>query len=70
MMAWVENPDLAPTPAQTRCIEMIRAADQRIRNAVELPVADFLGMSLPGYRIASKQAEALLDQTPPRKLSA
>jgi hypothetical protein len=27
-------------------------------------------MSLPGYRIASKQAETLLDQTPPRKLSA
>lgn len=70
MIAWVENPDLAPTPAQSRCIELIRAADQRIRDAVELPVADFLGMSLPGYRIAAKQAEALLDQTPPHKLSA
>lgn len=70
MIAWIENPDLAPTPAQIRCIELIRAADQRIRNAAERPVADFLGMSLPGYRIASKQAQTLLDQTPPRKLSA
>lgn len=60
MIAWVENPELPMTPAQLRCAELIRDAARRIKDTAELPVANYLGFSLPGYRIAPAQANALI----------
>jgi putative glycosyltransferase (TIGR04372 family) len=70
MLDWVEHPDLPSTAAQSRCIDLVLKADQRIRNSSEFPIADFLGIALPGYRFVPQQADSLIESPIPRKLSA
>ena len=59
MLAWLERPDLAPTEAQqdfSRVVERHAAALRDVANELDLPIADYLGVSLPGYRISPSVA--------------
>jgi putative glycosyltransferase (TIGR04372 family) len=55
MIAWLEKPDLAETQLQLRFNAAVeRTAQDLARRSRELdnPIADFIGISLPGYRIS------------------
>ncbi|MDO8875002.1 MAG: TIGR04372 family glycosyltransferase [Pseudolabrys sp.] len=55
MIAWLENPDLPETEHQLRFKAAVEHTAQELaRKGRELdnPIADFIGISLPGYRIS------------------
>jgi putative glycosyltransferase (TIGR04372 family) len=61
MVAWIKQPDLAETPLQLRFKAAVEAtAEHLARSGTELaiPVGDFIGISLPGYRISPTVAAA------------
>ena len=61
MIAWIKQPDLPETPLQLRFKAAVEAtAEQLARSGskLDIPVGDFIGISLPGYRIAPSVAAA------------
>lgn len=58
MIEWTSNPDLALTSPQSAFAAAVEKAVRDIRHGPELAVADYIGISLPGYRIAPDIAAA------------
>ncbi len=58
MITWVKNPDLPETAEQTRFRLAIEKSAAEIKDAgdLALPIADYLGYVLPGYRISPSVA--------------
>jgi hypothetical protein len=59
MIAWLADPTLTQTDLQARFSAAVEAAARRLvldRDQLELPIADYLGISLPGYRISPSVA--------------
>jgi putative glycosyltransferase (TIGR04372 family) len=66
MLAWLDQPDRPETPEQRAFREQVAAvADDLARNGnPRLPLADFVGFSLPGYRLAPVAASAAAERGP------
>jgi hypothetical protein len=66
MLAWLDQPDRPETPEQRTFREQVAAvADDLARNGnPRLPLADFVGFSLPGYRLAPVAASAAAERGP------
>lgn len=55
MVAWLDNPQLAETPFQVAVRDKIEATAQRHARdgrSLPLPIGDYIGICLPGYRIS------------------
>lgn len=55
MVAWLETPDLPETDDQIRFREHVEAVAQDLKARgpeLSLPIADYLGICLPGYRVS------------------
>jgi putative glycosyltransferase (TIGR04372 family) len=55
MIAWLDDPQLAETELQTRFATRVEAMAVELKERgerLELPIADYLGICLPGYRIS------------------
>jgi len=61
MITWITDPTLPQTALQERFATSVEAAARRLeleRDSLDLPIADYLGISLPGYRISPTVAAA------------
>lgn len=55
MVTWLENPILPETPEQIGFRESVEAVARELNERgpeLELPIADYLGICLPGYRVS------------------
>jgi len=55
MVAWLNKPSLRETLHQRAFREAVEGLARRVKNqgkGLDLPIGDFIGMSLPGYRIS------------------
>ncbi|MDH3242573.1 MAG: TIGR04372 family glycosyltransferase [Alphaproteobacteria bacterium] len=53
MIAWLDDPDLPMTESQQAFHDAAALADRKARDSTEcVPVTNYLGIALPGYRIA------------------
>jgi putative glycosyltransferase (TIGR04372 family) len=55
MIAWLDNPALPETELQKRfqaCVQKMADRLAREGDGLELPIADYLGICLPGYRLS------------------
>ena len=60
MIRWLDEPKLPETAPQRRFRARVEAMAAELREAgrsLDLPIADYLGISLPGYRIAPTVAD-------------
>jgi putative glycosyltransferase (TIGR04372 family) len=60
MMAWVANRDLTETPDQIALRDKIEAVAQDLKargRDLSLPIADYIGICLPGYRVSPSVLE-------------
>ena len=60
MIEWLKQPELPLTELQERFSQCVQNTARRIKEhgtRIDLPIADFLGISLPGYRLAPSVAE-------------
>ncbi len=60
MIAWVMQ-DSPESDGQRMFSRLTKEAAARIHDAPKVPVADFLGFALPGYRLTPQQAAQLLE---------
>jgi hypothetical protein len=61
MDAWIDNPELGETAAQSAFrtrVELQNVTLAKESDSLPLPVADYIGISLPGYRVSPTMAEA------------
>jgi len=70
MLNWLAHRNHPPTAEQAEFARLVKAVCERLRTetAVSVPLADYLGIDLPGYRIAPTVATARRD--PPIEISA
>ncbi|GIK80190.1 MAG: hypothetical protein BroJett024_12950 [Alphaproteobacteria bacterium] len=60
MIAWLDNPDLPETAAQAAFRTAVADAAAALAakgTALDLPIGDFLGIALPGYRLSPSVAD-------------
>ncbi|MCZ7643482.1 MAG: hypothetical protein M5U33_13400 [Pseudorhodoplanes sp.] len=60
MIAWLDNPDLPETAAQAAFRAAVADAAAALAakgTALDLPIGDFLGIALPGYRLSPSVAD-------------
>jgi putative glycosyltransferase (TIGR04372 family) len=72
MLEWLDQPDLPETPEQRAFRDQVAAmADDLARDGnPRLPIADFMGFSLPGYRVAPMVARREIGAVPQAAPSA
>jgi len=65
MIAWLDTPDLPETPQQAAFREAVAQVAAGLKSkgpTLDLPIGDFIGIALPGYRIAPSVAAMRADR--------
>ena len=57
MVRWVENPALPPTPLQEKFRKITEEAAKRRGESAGPSISDYIGFSLPGYRLSDAVAQ-------------